>query len=57
MALGCIEEPLYMVENASWAPMGEFPGENEKFCWKGPAEVRIGSLSKRNVSRGKGIPG
>jgi hypothetical protein len=27
-------------------------GEKEKFCWKGPAEVMMGSFSKRKVSRG-----
>ncbi len=36
--------------------MGELAGEKEKFCWKGPAEVMMGSLSKRKVSRGKGTP-
>lgn len=34
--------------------MGEVDGEKEKFCWKGPAEVMIGSLSMGKVSSGKG---
>lgn len=38
-----IEALLYMVEKGSCCTRGEFEGENEKFCWKGPAEVIIGS--------------
>jgi hypothetical protein len=54
MEVEVIEEPLYMDEKGSWETMGELAGEKEKFCWKGPAEVRMGSLSTRKVSRGKG---
>jgi hypothetical protein len=37
--------------------MGEVDGEKEKFCWKGPADVMMGSLSMLNVSSGNGTPG
>lgn len=36
--------------------MGDVPGEKVKFCWKGPAEVMMGSLSIWKVSSGKGMP-
>jgi hypothetical protein len=51
-----MEEPLYRAENGSWETMGEVAGEKEKFCWKGPAEVMMGSFPRRNVSSGKGTP-
>jgi len=51
-----IEALLYMVENGSWETMGELAGEKEKFCWKGPADVMMGSFSNRKVSSGKGTP-
>jgi hypothetical protein len=31
-------------------------GEKEKPCWKGPAEVIMGSLSIEKVSSGKRLP-
>jgi hypothetical protein len=50
------EELLYTLEKGPWGIIGEVEGEKEKFCWKGPAEVMIGSLSMLNVSSGKGTP-
>ena len=37
--------------------MGEVEGEKEKLCWKGPAEVMMGSFSMLYVSSGNGTPG
>lgn len=49
-------EVLNMLENGPWDIIGEVEGEKEKFCWKGPAEVMMGSFSIK-VSRAKGTPG
>jgi hypothetical protein len=46
-----------MLEKGPWGIIGEDEGEKEKFCWKGPAEVMIGSFSILNVSSGNGAPG
>ena len=51
-----IEELLYTLEKGPAETMGDVEGEKEKFCWKGPADVIIGSFSRWKVSSGKGIP-
>lgn len=38
-----------------WVTIGEVEGEKEKFCWKGPAEVMMGSCSIWKLSREKGL--
>lgn len=48
---------LYILANAPWCAIGEVPGEKPKFCWKGPAEVMMGSLSIWKVSSGNGTLG
>jgi hypothetical protein len=38
------------VYEALWLIMGEPTGEKLKFCWKGPAELMMGSSCIWNVS-------
>ena len=50
-----MELGLNMFEyEALWFIMGEPTGEKPKFCWKGPAELMMGSSCIWKVSMAKG---
>ena len=50
-----IEFGLYMLEKEDvWFMSGDPTGEKPKFCWKGPAELIIGSSLSWKVSMAKG---
>ena len=48
-------EVLLYIEKGPFATSGDPVGENVKFCWKGPAEDKIGSSFISKVSSARGI--